>query len=409
MESLSKVIGSLFDPNNIVFTSIIIALFLIDIFTHYNNEGRSHKNLTGLMTGVGILGTFFGVVVGLLDFDVNNISGSIGPLLDGLKVSFATSVAGIGTSILTEIIEKIAPVKRANTDDPVTDSLNNFLHDVSDLLSESSINSSEMVEQMKNMRTENRDHQKNLEIKLDDALKALSEGATEEIIKALERVIQDFNDNLKEQFGENFKQLNEACLKLVDWQVQHKDALVASTASIDGADESMQRTIDAFDKCSDQVKKNSDQMETFMSNINQVGGAMSKLEDAGKGIQNVTTEYNSLLQETRDNASKVNSELNSSIKEVSILVGNIGEVNAGLLKSRTELHQYIGAITEAHEKVVSDMKVVQKEMQNSQDIHKVKLKESLDSLENALSSLTQDFGSQYEKFLNATKNLISKI
>jgi translation initiation factor 2 alpha subunit (eIF-2alpha) len=47
--------------------------------------------------------------------------------------------------------------------------------------------------------------------------------ATEEIIKALQDVIKDFNNNLTEQFGDNFKQLNEAVLKMIEWQSTYKN------------------------------------------------------------------------------------------------------------------------------------------------------------------------------------------
>ncbi|MFP6891919.1 MAG: hypothetical protein VCF07_19585, partial [Nitrospinota bacterium] len=48
---------------------------------------------------VGVLGTFFGIYIGLLDFDVNDIDGSIPKLLDGLKLAFVTSILGMALGI----------------------------------------------------------------------------------------------------------------------------------------------------------------------------------------------------------------------------------------------------------------------------------------------------------------------
>lgn len=45
----------------------------------------------GILTTLGILGTFTGVFLGLLDFDVRLINKSVPTLLEGLKVAFATS------------------------------------------------------------------------------------------------------------------------------------------------------------------------------------------------------------------------------------------------------------------------------------------------------------------------------
>jgi hypothetical protein len=63
------------------------------------------------MTAVGILGTFTGIVLGLMDFDTFQIQASIPMLLTGMKTAFMTSVVGLTALILTEIIEKLKLVK----------------------------------------------------------------------------------------------------------------------------------------------------------------------------------------------------------------------------------------------------------------------------------------------------------
>ena len=50
----------------------------------------------------------------------------------------------------------------------------------------------------------------------------MAKGATEQIIDALRQVIIDFNENLTEQFGENFKALDASVKKLVEWQENYK-------------------------------------------------------------------------------------------------------------------------------------------------------------------------------------------
>ena len=50
---------------------------------------------------LGVLGTFFGITMGLVAFDSGNLDQSIPGLLDGLKTAFFTSLAGmIGSMIL---------------------------------------------------------------------------------------------------------------------------------------------------------------------------------------------------------------------------------------------------------------------------------------------------------------------
>lgn len=67
--------------------------------------GSSHfnSNLSGTMTGLGILGTFVGLSLGLGAFsgnDIFTITENVGPLLDGMKVAFHTSVYGIFFSLV---------------------------------------------------------------------------------------------------------------------------------------------------------------------------------------------------------------------------------------------------------------------------------------------------------------------
>ena len=57
-----------------------------------------------LLTTIGIFGTFFGIVLGLLVFNPNNIEASIPPLLGGLKTAFITSLAGMFSSLILKVL-----------------------------------------------------------------------------------------------------------------------------------------------------------------------------------------------------------------------------------------------------------------------------------------------------------------
>lgn len=69
--------------------------------THFNS------NIPGTLTGLGILGTFIGLSLGLGAFsgnDIFTISDNVGPLLTGMKVAFHTSVYGIFFSLVFNFI-----------------------------------------------------------------------------------------------------------------------------------------------------------------------------------------------------------------------------------------------------------------------------------------------------------------
>lgn len=72
--------------------------------------------IPGLLTSMGILGTFMGLMQGLTSVDFSNAEGtiqSIPQLLSGMRFAFATSVAGIACSLLFNMFNRMA-AGRAN-------------------------------------------------------------------------------------------------------------------------------------------------------------------------------------------------------------------------------------------------------------------------------------------------------
>ena len=66
-----------------------------------------NSGISGTLTGLGILGTFLGLSMGLGSFngnDIFTISDNVGTLLSGMKVAFHTSVYGIFFSLVFNII-----------------------------------------------------------------------------------------------------------------------------------------------------------------------------------------------------------------------------------------------------------------------------------------------------------------
>lgn len=68
------------------------------------------NQIAGLMTGLGILGTFIGLSIGLKDFnlgsDTQTLMDGIAPLMDGIKVAFHTSIYGMILSLLFNFFYK---------------------------------------------------------------------------------------------------------------------------------------------------------------------------------------------------------------------------------------------------------------------------------------------------------------
>ena len=66
-----------------------------------------YDTIPNVFTTIGVLGTFVGIYLGLINFDVENITESIPSLLEGLKTAFTTSICGI---LLSLVFGKISQV-----------------------------------------------------------------------------------------------------------------------------------------------------------------------------------------------------------------------------------------------------------------------------------------------------------
>jgi methyl-accepting chemotaxis protein len=85
-------------------------IFTDDRFAPGLSSNRIFQSLPGILTGLGVLGTFVGLQIGIggLDLqDLKKLESSIVPLIQGCAVAFSTSVWGVGASLLFSLLEKL--------------------------------------------------------------------------------------------------------------------------------------------------------------------------------------------------------------------------------------------------------------------------------------------------------------
>jgi methyl-accepting chemotaxis protein len=85
-------------------------IFTDDRFAPGLSSNRIFQALPGVLTGLGVLGTFVGLQIGIggLDLqDLKKLETSIVPLIQGCAVAFSTSVWGVGASLVFSLLEKL--------------------------------------------------------------------------------------------------------------------------------------------------------------------------------------------------------------------------------------------------------------------------------------------------------------
>lgn len=143
--------------NNLITWSsiiIIIVVFISCAFYIYNSrKNKTFKKkqklieyMPSALTTLGVLGTFLGITIGLYDFETSNISASITDLLEGLKMAFGTSIAGMVTSIIiSSWINRISDEFEEITFSPEQDALNKLYAVVNNMASQNNTLQTRMI------------------------------------------------------------------------------------------------------------------------------------------------------------------------------------------------------------------------------------------------------------------------
>ncbi len=217
-------------------TQVFIGFILFAaVLLHIRFNARAVSNGPTILTTVGIFATFFGIALGLSRFNTADVQGSIPQLLAGLKTAFWASVVGVGCALTIKFRDHLFghahdPLALPGHDDVGAAEIVQGVGRVEHALVGDEEGS--LLSQIKFLRTETRDELRQLRDAQTKALEKLSEMGSKTLIEALKDVIRDFNDKLTEQFGENFKQLNLAVGKLVEWQEQYRSHVETTTTQL---------------------------------------------------------------------------------------------------------------------------------------------------------------------------------
>ena len=103
----------------ITLTSILLVL-LLWVFLHVTYNERTLEFGPAILTTTGIFFTFFGIAIGLKEFDVSNIQASVPALLGGLKTAFWASVFGVGGALTLKFRHYLFGLRAKKGGEPVT-------------------------------------------------------------------------------------------------------------------------------------------------------------------------------------------------------------------------------------------------------------------------------------------------
>ena len=429
-----------------VFIWILLGLFL---FGTYAKRQYKHHAFTSylptLLTTFGILGTFAGIVSGLLGFSVENIDGSIEDLLSGLKTAFTTSLVGMVLSVIFKALTTLGLLEAKSSEQLDEDQLGavEFYELMQKQTNQTealnrSIGGDEdgsLVSQIKLMRSDANDQQRivneyllklaagvdtlntsvdknhtefsvfqeKLWVSLQDFADMLSKSATETVINALKDVISDFNRNLTEQFGENFKQLNAAVLELVQWQENYRIQLNQMIMQYEHGVTAIEKTEASVQHISEESSAIPKSME-FLKEVLEVNQhQLSELE-----------RHLSAFSDVRDRAVEAVPEIKAQIDQTVEGMRTATEtLTEGVKKSTEYLNQgiqdsadvLIKGLTDSGEEMVQNTHRVNEALQSTSDVVVKNNEESKSLFDDFISDTSGQLRNLYAQINDDTKDI----
>ena len=500
-----------------------------------------------ILTVIGIFGTFLGIFIGLLAFDIEDIPGSIPGLLDGLKLAFLTSLVGILSAIILKwkglsqiqegsdprqetIDEFVDALKKAfgesnlsskldalkdaiETDGKTTqDVLQDTRKDLTDIQSktlkqletltttvsnehkqlradrestrgvlqdtrnELTAGQAKVLEQLQSLTstvsdkndfiiasqkdeaTETRktltDMQSELTDRQDKAFgqlqtltetvsdehnqlrkefenfsknvaESITELATKELISSLTKVIDQFNTQLSTQFGDNFKQLNEAVGKTVAWQEQYRqqmDTLAEefriAAKGIDDSRDSLKNIADSSSTIADRsgsIVTSAVKLEPILHTLNDQLGAFSalrqKANDAFPIIEGrldaLTKDFSDAVQTAITDSQAQSNKLKTQYDEFQKVIKGLDSFTTEVNKVTTDVSNAIGNFQISMNLQKSAVANFMNTVQTMESTLDKQLTGSIEALGAELAALSEKFVEDYDPLTEKLRDVLT--
>lgn len=448
------------DAANVVLVLLAVGLVLSLRYSWKDPHGFFGAYSPTILTTLGILGTFIGITIGLVNFDHSThetIDESIPSLLGGLTMAFVTSIVGLASSI---VVRMTVGYRSKKIDDEAIEEVSakdvyNVMKAQRDYLNQIRVSiagdvDSSVVTQLQKVRTDMNDGLKELEktisggtgksvseqladinnnmdklseeikIELRDFSSQISEMATKQIIEALSEVIRNFNENLTEQFGDNFKQLNQAVEKLVAWQDEYRQQMIDTKSALDASVEAVRSAADSLDNIRDNAQAIPPVMKTLEEVLEVLGTELSDLQNHIESFSRIKDKAEEALPAISQNIENITGLVQKTVEEANNAHYKFVNETSDLVDwITTYLKDTANELADQDKEVASIMKEASKEVQKTatsiqeqgerivQDLGK-SFKESAANMNEQLKNMIEEQGREVNRLSESLRQEMQK-
>ena len=369
--------------------------FSVAAFTE-GMKGGLWSGLAGTFTGIGILGTFIGLTIGLAGVDTSStgaLSSSISGLLGGMSTAFVTSIFGIVSAIVFGVWHSQNMKRFGDAASRFTDALDQVFirKSVEEILLEELAESRAQRAAMEQLSTDMAisicDHLPDvldqLAEKMDSAMKGnldtMLVGLSERQDKQTEQLMQ-ISSNTSSLVSGGFDQLGDVLKKGVGQGAEELgNSLKNLSSDIASLAEGIRDILDRSTKASSEAnQKTLDALNEAISQMNETmeGMANKQTEETDKNIQRMTA----LMEEMKTTMKDIFDEMSASAKEQRTEIGKIAKDSADQTKEN------LGAINASVKELMAEIADQMQQMQSMVDTHEKQMQETLDQMRQAVSS-----------------------
>ena len=320
------------DPNITFFSILIIILtFLGSVLPIIFSSEKLRSvavSLPSLLPAIGLVGTFIGIYLGLVDFNPADIDGSLPSLLAGLKVAFTTSILGIIGSLVVKLSTYFYP----------------------DLINDDEISEIEfykLFRKQNDLTVETNKRLVALETQFKEFASSIGDTTIEHLVDAIDKVMTDFNKKVETQFGENFKKFNEGLISLLKWQENYKNEVEENLKIIREAKEILQLHETTSKNLNQVLDEFSLKTKSITTAIERVDAQHSNIEKSLQTFSEVSKQANEVIPTLEKQIQSLTRNLDEELKGVSENLKTLDEeMSSELQKALNVLAANLGALTE---------------------------------------------------------------
>lgn len=372
------------------------------------------EQISGIMTGLGILGTFIGLAIGLSQFKndgVDQMISSIAPLIDGIKVAFYTSIYGVILSLGFNLYYKFCQGRfnksleefydifyRYVTHIPANDMANQLLHyQQSQALAMEQFAETISVQFAKRFQQiaaptfqQIGDTMSNLSEHMEQTLKTLSDQISNKQKESMEEIVENFITQMNMSLGGSFEQLRNTIDELCEGQqktakdvnqlISHLESTIHEIDEIHEVSESIVRSLQEY--CGN--------LNSYQAKVNE---AYTHVEQQEAIFAELTTKQQACLDSfSNHEAALVTNigELNEKTKEIS----RVFKTHAEKFSQYTE--QQMDTVKDIYTAFVDDL-------ENSTKNHIEQNRQVLEQQANIIKAVCEKFGTDLDN--TAQKNM----